>query len=128
MRTHELLDQLQGSELESLSFSSPWAARLFGMTLAAAQKKLFSLQEFQQVLIESIQHHEQDACIASDEQYYTCWLEALQSLLERQNLLEPERLGALEAQIMEVAQERHDHQRTGHGHGHHHHSEPERLA
>lgn len=119
MQPHELLDQLQRAGLANLSFASPWAARLFGMTLAAAQKKIFSLQEFQQALIASIQLHEQDGCIDSDEQYYTCWLEALQGLLEQQDLIKPERLGVREEQLLAAAQDLHDHQRSGHHHPHH---------
>ena len=129
MQPHELLDQVQRAGLANLSFASPWAARLFGMTLAAAQKNIFSLQAFQQALIASIQRHEQGGCIDSDEQYYTCWLEALQRLLEEHDLIEPERLGMREEQILTAAQERHDHQRSGHGHHHHpHHAESEHQA
>lgn len=118
MQPHELLDQVQRAGLANLSFATPWAARLFGMTLAAAQKRIFSLQDFQQALIASIQQHEVDGCIDSDEQYYTCWLEALQDLLEQHELLNPEQLGAFEARIMTTAQERHDHQRAVHHHTH----------
>jgi len=128
MQPHELLDQVEQAGLANLSFASPWAARLFGMTLAAAQKKIFSLQDFQQALIESIKDHEQDGCIDSDEQYYTCWLEALQYLLEEHQLIDHQQLSAVETQIMAAAQERHDHQRSGHYHAHHPHEDPERLT
>lgn len=128
MQPHELLDQVQRSGLANLNFASPWAARLFGMTLAAAQKKIFSLQDFQQTLIESIKHHERDGCIDNDEQYYTCWLEALQRLLEEHHLIDHQQLGKVETQIMSAAQERHDHQHSGHHHAHHHHKDLERLT
>jgi nitrile hydratase accessory protein len=128
MQPHELLDQAEQAGLATLSFASPWAARLFGMTLAAAQKKIFSLQDFQQALIESIKHYEQDGRIDSDEQYYTCWLEALQHLLEEHQLIDHQQLSTVEAQIMAAAQERQDHQRSGNHHAHHHHDDLERLT
>ncbi|MCS8445447.1 nitrile hydratase accessory protein [Pseudomonas aeruginosa] len=133
MQPHELLDQVHGAGLAHLSFTSPWAARLFGMTLTAAQKEIFSLQDFQQALIASIQRHEQGSCIDSDEQYYSCWLVALQGLLEQHELIQSERIAVVEAEIMAKAQQRHDHQRTGHHHHDHHvshvhHAEPEQQA
>lgn len=132
MQPHELLDQVQSAGLAHLSFASPWAARLFGMTLTAAQKKIFSLQDFQRALIVSIQMHEHDGCIDSDEQYYSCWLEAFQGLLEQHQLIQPERLEVIETEIMAQAQERQDHQRSGHHHGHHHnhdhYAQPEQQA
>lgn len=64
------------------TFSNPWSLRVFAVTLAAAEGRLFTLQEFQQALITQIRAYETEGrCIDSDETYYTRWVEALTTLL-----------------------------------------------
>ena len=46
MRSETLLSALRQSGFENLTFDTPWSARLFGMTLAASKKELFTLQQF----------------------------------------------------------------------------------
>lgn len=114
MRADELLDSVRATGFSNLHFDTPWAARLFGMTLAAAEKGLFTLQEFQHSLIVTISEWEDGGCIETNDQYYTCWLQALQTLLQSRELLEENRLSTLENVLFQAAQERHDHQRQGH--------------
>lgn len=113
MEPHALMSALRQSGLENLTFATPWSARLFGMTLAASERGLFTLPQFQASLIESINQREQQGCIESDEDYYTCWLEALQTLLEQQHLWNPEQLRARETEVVEAAEHRQAHQRQG---------------
>jgi nitrile hydratase accessory protein len=114
MQSDTLLTALSQSGFENLTFNTPWSARLFGMTLAASNKQLFTLQQFQAALIERIGEEEKDGCIATDEGYYTCWLEALQNLLETKNLWQADQLSEREAEVVATAQHRQDHQRNGH--------------
>lgn len=114
MQSDTLLTALRQSGFENLTFNTPWSARLFGMTLAASNKQLFTLQQFQAALIERIGEEEKDGCITTDEDYYTCWLEAFQGLLEAKNLWQADQLSEREAEVVEAAQHRQDHQRQGH--------------
>ena len=114
MQSDSLVTALRQSGFENLTFNTPWSARLFGMTLAASKKELFSLPQFQQALIERIQQHEKGGCITTDDDYYSCWLEALQSLLEARNLWQPEQLSAREVEVFEAGEHRQELQRHAH--------------
>ena len=114
MQSDSLVTALRQSGFENLTFNTPWSARLFGMTLAASKKQLFTLQEFQTALIERIQEQEKGSCITSDDDYYSCWLEALQALLEARNLLQPDQLSAREIEVIEAGEHRQALQRHAH--------------
>ncbi|HYS68280.1 MAG TPA: nitrile hydratase accessory protein [Paraburkholderia sp.] len=105
-------------EIEALSFPTPWSARAFGIVLAAAERKLFSLTDFQRQLIKDIAVYERHAGpIDSDEAYYSCWIVALSGLLEAKGLLGKPRLLAAEEVIRAApAANAHDHDHD-HGHG-----------
>lgn len=109
-----LLNALRDSGFENLSFHTPWSARLFGMTLAANKKQLFTLQQFQKVLIERISEFENKNSIISEDDYYTCWLESLQTLLEEKNLWQADQLSLREKEVSEAAAHRHDEQKHKH--------------
>lgn len=99
------------------SFANPWSLRVFGVTLAAAEAGVFTLQEFQQALIVQIQAWESSGrCIDSDESYYTRWTEALTELLCRKNVLPVARLTGAEQAVRDALRAlQHDHD-----HDHHH--------
>lgn len=103
-------------DLSSLTFRWPWAARIFGITLALSERGLFTMREFQAALIESIGAHEKAACISDDETYYSRWIEALVSLLARRAMMSGEALEAAEARVRArlAALHEHDHH---HDHG-----------
>ncbi|MBU2954793.1 nitrile hydratase accessory protein [Marinobacter sp. F3R08] len=113
MQSDTLLTALRQTGFENLTFNTPWSARLFGMTLAASNKQLFTLQQFQTALIDRIREQEKDGCITTDEDYYSCWLEALQGLLEAKNLWQADQLMKREAEVVEAAHHRQEHQRQG---------------
>ncbi|WP_413729961.1 nitrile hydratase accessory protein [Sodalis sp. RH22] len=97
--------------LQSVAFPNPWAARAFGLTLAAAEQRLFTLTEFQQCLIGSIGELEaQGQAITGEEQYYSCWIEALSRLLKQKRLLTPDRLQSEELRIRDYTRQLHQHQ------------------
>jgi len=54
MQPETLSAALNQSGFENLTFSTPWSARLFGMTLAASEKRFFTLQQFQSPLMMTI--------------------------------------------------------------------------
>lgn len=110
---------VETSGLGALHFENPWTARLFGMTLAAAEKGVFSLADFQSALIEAIQKHESGGCIENNHEYYTCWLQALETLLSNRRMLDVTRLTDREADLAHAAHERHEHQKHEH-HRHQH--------
>ncbi|TCL02034.1 nitrile hydratase accessory protein [Sodalis ligni] len=85
MNSPEMLkDALNDAQaLRSIVFPNPWAARAFGLTLAAVEKNLFSLQAFQHALIERIAESEsRGESITDEERYYSCWVDALTVLLD----------------------------------------------
>lgn len=114
MHSETLSAALRQSGFENLTFSTPWSARLFGMTLAASEKRFFTLQQFQSALIDRISEKEQDGCITTDDDYYTCWLEALQGLLEERNLWQAHQLREREVEVVEAGEHRKEQQRRGH--------------
>lgn len=114
-RTDQLNDLADLKNLVTLRFDTPWSARLFGVTLTLAKRGLFSLQDFQRALIDRIALHENGGCIENDEQYYTCWLEALESLLRERSLLSESDLVKRQEELVHAAHHIRDEQ---HGHGH----------
>jgi nitrile hydratase accessory protein len=85
------------------SFANPWSLRVFGVTMAAAESGVFTLQEFQQALIQQIQAHESmGKCIDSDESYYTRWTEALTELLQSKQVIDVVRLQPAEQRIRDA--------------------------
>lgn len=111
MQSDSLATALRQSGFENLTFNTPWSARLFGMTLAASKKQLFTLQQFQAALIERIQAQEKGGCITTDDDYYSCWLEALQGLLEARQLLPADQLSAREIEVVKAGEHRQELQR-----------------
>lgn len=109
------------SSLDHLTFSAPWAARAFGVTLAAAEAGAFTLRDFQQALIRSIRGHESGGgCIDSDEVYYNCWIAALTELVSSRTAIDGARLAAAEEAVREALRLQthdHDHPHDSH-HGH----------
>lgn len=101
------------------SFANPWSLRVFGVTLAAAEAGMFTLQEFQQALIAQIQAWESSGrCIDSDESYYTRWTEALTELLLRKKVIAASQLPDAEQSVRDALRAlQHDH---AHDHDHHH--------
>lgn len=73
---------MTGIEAIPESFPTPWAARAFALVSALSQSKWIDLKDFQRELIRSISDHERGGgCIADEESYYDCWIEALTTVL-----------------------------------------------
>jgi nitrile hydratase accessory protein len=121
--------------LEERGFSTPWSARAFGMVLAAAERKLFTLADFQQALITEIAHYERtEGRIEEDEAYYSRWIDALTTLLMSRSVIDARGLEQAEANVHarlaaidlehahshEARAYRHDGHGHSHGHGHEH--------
>lgn len=107
-------DSQQGFErCEGQSFSTPWAARAFGMVLAAARKQLFTLNEFQQALIVEITEYERaSGRIDNDDVYYSRWIGALTTLLIDRHLIDLRGLERAEAAVharLAAIEHLHDH-------------------
>jgi nitrile hydratase accessory protein len=119
--------QPQSSLIENFTFHAPWAARVFGVTLASSERGIFSMQEFQKSLIKQIEMHEKNTgWIDSEDAYYSAWVSALSDLLQEKRLISAGSLAAGEEKICEALvqlQHNHDHHH-GHDEGddnHHHH-------
>ena len=81
-----------------LVFETPWASRVFGLTLALLDTGRFAWPEFQERLISAIRSHE--AQLGDGEHdYYACWLEAFRSLATDKGWLDASRLENLEREI-----------------------------
>jgi nitrile hydratase accessory protein len=78
---------IAGQSIDSITFQLPWTARAFALTLAASRAGHFSLKTFQASLISAIAASEaSEVEITSEEDYYTCWIEALTRLLESKKI------------------------------------------
>ena len=106
---------IAGTSLEEVTFSLPWMARAFAVTVSASHSAQFTLTEFQGVLIETIKSHESSGIpIVSEEDYYTCWLNALTELLQQKALLAEGQLHDAETRVHErLAALHHDHSHSG---------------
>ena len=73
---------IAGKPFDSITFQLPWTARALGLMLAASRAGHFSLKPLQAGLINAIDVSESRRLdIRTEEDYYTCALEALTSLL-----------------------------------------------
>lgn len=96
-------------------FATPWAARAFGLVLAGFERKLFTVSEFQKALIVRVDLHERErGPIDNDETYYSCWIEALESLLVSREVIGQTQLATAQAAVHSRLLE------LEHEHAHHH--------
>jgi nitrile hydratase accessory protein len=70
-----------------LVFAEPWESRAFGVTIALHQDGLFTWDEFKERLIAAIARWEVAHSDGEGYRYYTCWLDALQTLLDERQVL-----------------------------------------
>ncbi len=81
-----------------LVFETPWASRVFGLTLALLDAGRFAWPEFQSRLIDAIARHEAERGARAYE-YYACWLEALRALATDKAWLDARSLDDLEHEL-----------------------------
>ncbi|MGK0247901.1 MAG: nitrile hydratase accessory protein [Oleispira sp.] len=109
---------IAGQSIDNITFQHPWTARAFALTLAASRAGHFSLKTFQTSLISAIATREASGAeITSEEDYYTCWLEALTYLLESQQIVTDSQLETAEDKVRVRLQallheHEHDHDHT----------------
>jgi nitrile hydratase accessory protein len=91
---------IAGKPFDSITFQLPWTARVFGLMLAASRAGHFSLKTFQAGLINAIDVSESRGLeIRTEEDYYTCWLEALTILLQSKQILTGQQLEIAEDKV-----------------------------
>jgi nitrile hydratase accessory protein len=79
-----------------LVFAAPWESRIFGVTLALYEARVFEWEEFRHRLIAEIAEPERDAAAWS---YYACWAVALEKLLATKGLCGIPELDAREREL-----------------------------
>lgn len=96
-----------------LVFAAPWESRAFGLAMALHDGGLFEWESFRQQLIAAVARAE---AAGGEFSYYRCWLEALQTLLDLEGLVD---LSSVEDRTAELACRPvgYDH-RLDHDHGH----------
>lgn len=119
--------------LSSITFQLPWTARAFAIMLAASKAGHFTLKTFQKNLITTISAAEADGkSIVSEEDYYTCWVEALTDLLESSQIISDQQLIVAEKKVRSrliALQHDHSHEHShDHSHQHSHQHLPKPLA
>lgn len=92
-----------------LVFAAPWEGRAFGLAMALHDGGLFEWNAFQGQLIAAVARAE---AAGGEFSYYRCWLEALQTLLATEGLVD---LAAVESRTAELAC-----RPVGHDHDHDH--------
>jgi nitrile hydratase accessory protein len=104
---------IAGQSIDNITFQLPWTARAFALTLAASRASYFSLKSFQEKLISAIAASEASGVeIISEEDYYTCWLEALTDLLESKQIFNDTQLQGAEDKVrvrLQTLLHEHDH-------------------
>ena len=69
-------------------FKEPWQAQAFAMAVTLSEAGLFSWQEWSSELGASIQSQQKKGDPDYGETYYHHWLETLEKILSRKNLIE----------------------------------------
>ena len=107
-----------------LVFAAPWESRAFGLAMALHDGGLFEWESFRLQLIAAVARAEASLVLVADPgdtpgppgggefSYYRCWLEALQTLLDLEGLVD---LAAVEDRTAELAC-----RPAGHDHEHEH--------
>ena len=80
-----------------LVFAAPWESRAFGLAMALHDSGLFEWESFRQQLIAAVARAE---AAGGEFSYYSCWLEALQTLLDLEGLVD---LAVVEDRATELA-------------------------
>ena len=70
-----------------LVFHSDWEKRAFSMAVSLAQQGLYEWSEFQEQLMLAVAEAERDDPQNPSRGYYESWLHAMETLLEKKNLL-----------------------------------------
>jgi len=68
-----------------LVFAAPWESRAFGLAMALHDGGLFEWEAFRRQLIAAVARAEAGG---GEFSYYRCWLEALQTLLDLEGLVD----------------------------------------
>lgn len=98
-----------------LIFEAPWQSRVFGITVALAERGLFTWRDFQRALIAAIARREASASVREHDEpqdYWSRWSEALVALLRER---EPDLIAHLPSRIDDLAA-----RPAGHDHEHPH--------
>ena len=69
-------------------FKEPWQAQVFAMAVTLSEAGLFSWQEWSSELAASIESQKKKGDPDDGETYYLHWLETLEKMLSRKNLIE----------------------------------------
>jgi nitrile hydratase accessory protein len=85
-RVQQLLTELPG-DADQLSFNHPWELRAFALAVAAYHNGQYDWSEFQLALIGAIRQWE-DGAAGEPWRYYDRWLEALETVLSGNGVLE----------------------------------------
>jgi len=97
-----------------LVFAEPWEGRAFGLAMALHGAGVFDWEDFRQQLIAAVADAEADV---ETFRYYTCWLTALERVLEGAGVVTEEQLVS-RAEELAARPAGHDHDHDGHGHDH----------
>ena len=68
-------------------FGAPWQGQLFAITLHLSETGNFSWKEFVDVFSMMLKRKNKNSkSVSADNDYYACWLEALEELIVKKNL------------------------------------------
>jgi nitrile hydratase accessory protein len=79
--------------LSQPTFAAPWQAQAFAMTLKLHERGVFTWNEWAAALTAELKEHQDPAQCGDD--YYHCWVEALETLIEQKGLTSHAQLDAL---------------------------------
>jgi nitrile hydratase accessory protein len=95
-----------------LVFAEPWESRAFGVALSLHQAGVFPWEDFQVALIAAVAEDERTRDADTPYSYYSCWLQALETVLSDLGLVDAEQLRERVAEQLARP--------AGHDHGHDH--------
>lgn len=87
---------LPGGEAPSGSFSEPWQAHAFALTLLLHERGVFTWPQWAAALADEIRRAQADGAADDGNTYYQHWLHALEHVVIQEQLGTPDQIHALE--------------------------------
>ena len=83
-------------------FDAPWQSRAFGLAVGLSQAGVYPWDDFRESLIAAVGRWEAGGHPAEEWDYWACWLEALETLLEARGLADDPEIDAAMERIAAI--------------------------
>ncbi len=78
-------------------FDAPWHGQVFALAVALNEAGYFAWTEWTEVFSAALQAARKSAPLDGSDDYYVCWISALETLLIRKNIAQPDVLADMKS-------------------------------